>query len=254
MNHVYKADDWQTYSTDPHWNSGAGPEPDEFEIEVVDQALAALVEADALPHKVYDKDRMLAHRTAVREQFDIPWTGVSPRMQRLIYAINAIAQPRVMVGVGIFCGFTFASNTGAAIGPGACYRAERLIGIEIDAKEADRARRNLATIDEYGQSDIIATDGAPWLRDFNGIIDLLYLDVTDSERKSKSIYFDMLEGSLHSLHGTSLVLAHNSVSSASDLAKYLNYVRDPLNFRESFNMFIDSQGLEVSAGYLGNQA
>ena len=253
MTHVYKADDWRTYSTDPHWNSRAKLEPDQLEIEVVEQALAALVEAAVLPHKAYDKDKMLAHRAAVRDNFDIPWTGVSPRMQRLVYAINAISQPRVMVGVGIFCGFTFASNAGAAIGPGACYKAQHLIGIDINVKETKRARRNLATIDEYKQVDIIAADGIPWLRDFDGIIDLLYLDVTEYEGKSKSIYFDMLEASLHSLHGNSLVLAHNSVDSASSLVKYLNYVRNPLKFRKSFNMFIDGQGLEVSAGYLGNQ-
>ena len=76
-------------------------EPIEREIEVVDEALEALVEANILPHKRYDKDRMFTHRTAVRENFEIPWTGITPRMEHLLYAINAIAQPQTVVAVGI---------------------------------------------------------------------------------------------------------------------------------------------------------
>jgi hypothetical protein len=43
-----------------------------------------------------------------------------------------------------------------------------------------------------------------------------------------------------------LVLAHNSVNLAHNIADYLEYVRDPANFRESMNVVIDDQGLEVS--------
>jgi hypothetical protein len=42
------------------------------------------------------------------------------------------------------------------------------------------------------------------------------------------------------------VLAHNSVNDARGLADYLRYVRDPAHFRESVNMVVDDQGLEVS--------
>jgi hypothetical protein len=69
-------------------------------IAAVDAGLAALVEAGVLPHAEYDHARLLAHRAAVAEQFEIPWTAISHRMQRLLYAINAIRQPRVMAAVG----------------------------------------------------------------------------------------------------------------------------------------------------------
>ena len=70
-------------------------EPVEREIEVVGGALAALVEAGVLPHSDYDDQKFLAHREAVRETFEIPWTAITHRMQRLLYAINAIRRPRV---------------------------------------------------------------------------------------------------------------------------------------------------------------
>ena len=254
MTRVYQADGWPQYVMnwyDPHRRL----EPLAREIQVVGEALAVLVQAGVLPHSRYDVAKMLAHRAAVREKFDIPWTAISPRMQRLLYAINAIVQPRVMVAVGIFCGNTFISNAGAAIGPGACYKAQRLVGLEIRSQEADRARRNVAALTgdgdqvptgESGVVDILAADGIPWLREFDSTIDLLYLDADGPRGKGKSIYLDLLHVALHALRPESLVLAHNSVNDARTLADYLAYVRAPANFRESVNMVVDDQGLEVS--------
>ena len=247
MARVYEAEDFRRYAMD-----FARPfeplEPLDREVEVVDEALSALVEAGILPHDSYEADKLLALRAAVRETFDIPWTAISPRMQRLLYAINAIARPRVMVAVGVFCGNTFISNAGAAVGPGACYDAQRLVGLEIRPEEADRARRNVATIDPERRAEIIAADGIPWLGEFDGTIDLLYLDADGGKtHKGKSIYLDLVRAAEHALRPGSLVLAHNSVNSARDLADYLEHVRDGSHFRESVNVIVDNQGLEVSA-------
>lgn len=245
---VHETPGWQHYVMrwhDPHREL----EPLDREVEVIDEALDALASAGALPHTTYDKGRMLAHRRAVRERFDIPWTAISPRMQRLLYAINAIAQPQVMVAVGIFCGNTFISNAGATIGPGACYQANRVIGIEIRPREAERARRNVATVhtnhDSGTVAEIVAADGIQWLRDTSETIDLLYLDA-DGPHGTKSIYLELLHAGLHALRPGGLALAHNSVNAAHSLADYLAYVRDPTHFCESVNVVVDDQGLEVS--------
>jgi predicted O-methyltransferase YrrM len=225
MSRAYEAKGWQQYVMrwhDPHRQL----EPLEREEAVIDGALATLVQAGILPHSRYDGDKMLAHRAAVHKHFDIPWTAISPRMQRLLYAINAIAQPQVMVAVGIFCGNTFISNAGAAVGPGACYRAKRLVGLEICPREADRARRNAATIDPEGQAEIIAADGP--------------------RGTGKSIYLDLLQAALHALRPGSLILAHNSVNAAHTMTDYMAYVRDPNRLSASVNMIVDDQGLQVS--------
>ncbi len=245
MARVHEAEDarrHQMNQREPH----VRVEPIEREIEVVDAALSALVEAGILPHASYDNEKFLAHREAVRDNFEIPWTAITHRMQRLLYAINAIRRPRVVVAVGVFCGNTFISNAGAACGPGACYEAERLVGIEIVPEEAERARRNVARIDPEGRAEIVAADGVPWLRDFGGAIDLLYVDADGAGGKGKAIYRELLEAGTHALEPGGLVLAHNSVNSAADLADYLAFVRDPANFRESVNVIVDDQGLEVS--------
>lgn len=241
----FRTPDWSTYLMD-YANPHRELEPEEREIAVVQEALEALQEAGALPHTRYDHDLMLAHRRAAAESFEIPWTAISPRMGRLLYAINAILQPSNMIAAGVFCGYTFISNAGAAVGPGACYRAKNLIGIEIDPAEAARAERNVRRIDPTGTARIVAADAVPFVADFPEPVNLLYLDADGDSTSGKGIYLDILEGCHADMPAGSLVLAHNSVNCADQLRDYLAFVRDPAHFRASVNVIFDPEGLEVS--------
>lgn len=245
MIRTYQTDDWDRLLMDyvhPHIEL----ETPASEIAVVGAALDVLREAGILPHTDYDHDCMLAHRKAVSDLFEIPWTAISPRMQRLIYAINAIKQPANMVAAGIFCGNTFISNAGAGVGPGACYTARNLIGIEIKPEEAERAERNVRRIDPTGVARIIAADAVDVVAKFPEQIDLLYLDADGDEVSGKGIYLNILEAAYDKMPEWSIVLAHNSVNCANRLAGYLAYVRDPANFRASVNVIFDVEGLEVT--------
>ncbi len=245
MDRTFRADDWDTYkmnTREPHREL----EPLKAEIAVVGEALEALCEAGVLPHTHYDLGLMLAHRAAVRDLFEIPWTAITPRMQRLLYAINAIRRPRNMIAAGVFCGNTFISNAGAAVGPGACYSANELIGVEIKPDEAERAERNMRRIDTTGLARVVAADAVDVVREFDGPIDLLYLDADGAGGSGKGIYLDILEAGYDRIPPGGLVLAHNSVNSAERLADYLAYVRDPTRFATSVNVILDPEGLEVS--------
>ncbi len=241
----FRTEDWADYRMDyahPHREI----EPLEREIAVVQKALEALHEASALPHTRYDHDLMLAHRRAAAELFEIPWTAISPRMGRLLYAVNAIARPENMIAAGVFCGFTFISNAGAAVGPGACYQAKNLIGIEIDPDSAALAERNVRRIDPTGAARIVAADAVPFVADFPDPVNLLYLDADGDSTTGKGVYLDILEGCYDDMPPGSLVLAHNSVNCAGMLRRYLAFVRDPAHFRASVNVIFDPEGLEVS--------
>jgi predicted O-methyltransferase YrrM len=245
MSLTYRAGDWDTYRMNysaPHLDI----EPAEREIAVTAGALEALREAGALPHTEYNHEKFFAHRQAVREAFDIPWTAITPRMQRLLYAINAIVHPRNMIAAGVFCGNTFISNAGAAVGPGACYTAEALVGVEIKPEEAERAELNVRLIDPTGVARVVAADAVDLVAAFPHPIDLLYLDADGDRGRGKGIYLEITEAGLDRLHPGSLVLAHNSVNCAGALADYLAFVRDPANMRASVNVIIDGEGLEVS--------
>lgn len=245
MSQTYRVPDWDTLKMD-FGNPHRKLEPLEREIEVVAGALEALSEAGILPHSSYDHDKFLAHRRAVAENFEIPWTAITPRVQRLLYAINAITQPANVIAAGIFCGNTFISNAGAAVGPGAVYTATNLIGVEIKPEEAERAERNVRKIDRTGVARIVAADAVEVVRDFEGPIDLLYLDADGAGGRGKGVYLDILEAGLDKLHQGSVVLAHNSVNAAERLQYYLAFVRDTANMSASVNVILDAEGLEVS--------
>jgi len=243
--HTFETHDAKSYKMtyrEPHRQL----EPPEREIAVVHDALAALHHAGALPHTRYDHHKMLAHRKAVADLFDIPWTAITPRMQRLLYALNAIAQPQTLIAAGVFCGNTFISNAGAAVGPGACYTATQLLGVEIKPDEAQRAERNVRRIDPTGVARVVAADAVDTCRDFPDPIHLLYLDADGTKETGKGIYLTILQAALDRMPPGALVLAHNSANCAERLTHYLAFVRDPAHFRESVNVIFDPEGLEVS--------
>jgi predicted O-methyltransferase YrrM len=241
----YRSDDCHEYQMD-YSNPHKELEPLENEIAIVDDALAVLRDAGIIPHTRYDGDKLLAHRRAVTELFEIPWTAISPRMQRLLYAVNAIVQPPNMIAAGIFCGNTFISNAGAGVGPGACYTARNLIGVEIIPEEAERAERNVRLIDPTGIARIVADDAVDVVSEFAEQIGVLYLDADGTDGRGKGIYLDILEACYDKLPPGGVVLAHNSVNAAERLTHYLSFVRDPARMAASVNVVFDPEGLEVS--------
>ncbi|HGJ65130.1 TPA: hypothetical protein ENS27_07040 [bacterium] len=245
MAQIYQSNDWNEYRMvmqDPH----KVLESLENEIKVVGEALDVLLNEGIIPHTNYDNDKLLAHRKAVAELFEIPWTAITHRMQRLIYAINAIKQPKNMIAAGVFCGNTFISNAGAGVGPGAVYTAENLIGVEIKPQEAERAERNVRKIDPTGVARIIAEDAVDTVSNFDGEINLLYLDADGDRGRGKGIYLEILQSAYDKMPKGSVVLAHNSVNSGERLEKYLSFVRDKANMSGSVNVIFDPEGLEVS--------
>lgn len=241
----YRSDTWdkcRMHYSEPHREL----EPLEKEIGVVGEALEVLHEAGVLAHTRYDHERMLAHRRAVEEHFEIPWTAITPRMQRLLYAINAIAQPENMIAAGVFCGNTFISNAGAAVGPGACYTARNLIGVEVREEQAARAERNVRRIDYTGVARVLGADAVEVVGEFAEPINLLYVDADGYSRSGKGIYLEILEAAYPHMPAGALALAHNSLNGGPAVEPYLEFVRDERNFRASVNVILDIEGLEVS--------
>lgn len=246
MIETYRADGWESYKMDTR-NPHRELEPLEKEIAVVDEALGVLRDCGILPHTHYDRERFAAHRKAVAEKFEIPWTAITPRMQRLLYAINAILQPHNLIAAGVFCGNTFISNAGAAVGPGASYSARELIGVEIKPEEAERAERNVRRLDPTGVARVIAADAVEVAAEYAHPIDLLYLDADGDRGRGKGIYLEILEAAYPKMPTGAVALAHNSVNCANKLGDYFAFVRESGKMTSSVNVILDPEGLEVSA-------
>jgi predicted O-methyltransferase YrrM len=242
---TFQSSDWQDYTMD-YANPHEILEPLEAEIAVVDEALAMLVAEGILPHATYDHDLFLAYRQAVIDNVEIPWTAITPRMQRLLYAISAIHQPEQMLAAGVFCGNTFLSNAGAAVGPGAAYEAKVCIGVEIDPERAALAESNVRKIDPTGTAIAIAADAIDVAANWTSPIDLMYLDADGTAETGKGVYLTILQAGWDKMPEGAIVLAHNSVNAADRLTNYLEFVRDEDNCA-SVNVIFDGEGLEVSA-------
>jgi predicted O-methyltransferase YrrM len=245
----YYANDWEKHKMDRKTKPFYKFEDDKNEVGEINKALSFLVEQKFLLHGKYDKALFNLHRKEVKSNFIIPWTGISNRMHRLIYSINAIKQPKNTVAVGIFCGYTFICNAGASIGKGSCYKAEKIIGIEIDEELAQNARKNISKIDKDKLVKIVAVDGIEWFKTYKNKIDLLYIDAT-GEAGNKSLYLQILKSAYHLLDKNSIVLAHNSVNGGEYLKEYLEFVRNKKYFKKSANLIIDEAGLELTLGKL----
>jgi hypothetical protein len=254
----YYASDWQRHIMGPSSGQGAFVqfEDEQHEIAAIDGALRTLVRAQMLPHSNYDHQAYSKFCASVESNFDIPWTGISPRMRRMIYAINAIRRPPSVVCAGIFCGYTFICNAGASIGEGACYRSDHLVGIEILEKEAVRAAKNLERFATDAGKNVVCAEAADWLATKCRIkIDLLYIDAKAIEFDPalqprtpiapQSEYAKIIQASIPHLNPGALVLAHNSVNASNAIQDFLQLVRSN-RFRASMNLIIDDAGLEVS--------
>ena len=87
MSRCHEAPDWRQYTMD-YYRPHRELEPVAKEVAVVASALRVLHECEILPNTEYDHDKMLAHRQRVRDAFEIPWTAISPRVQRLLYRVQ----------------------------------------------------------------------------------------------------------------------------------------------------------------------
>jgi precorrin-6B methylase 2 len=221
-------------------------EPFRRETEIVNGALRFLVKNNILADAEYSSTKYLAHRQAVESIFCIPWTAISPRARHFVYAVNAIHRPLRMVAAGIHCGNTFISNAGAAVGPGKCYDAIQLVGIELRPDLAELADRNVRNLDPGTATNIVGGDAVRYLSEMKDTIDLLYIDVEDNETRDKSLYYEVVTAAFPKLRPRGLVLAHNSVNHAAELVDFLQFVRDGIRFQESVNVILDNQGMEVS--------
>jgi len=91
---------------------------------------------------------------------------------------------------------------------------------------------------------VVAADAIEAVRDFPEPIDLLYLDPDGGEEKS--VYLEVVRAGYEKLRPGALVVAHNSLNGGPQMIPYLEFVRDTAHFRESVNVMVDPEGLEVS--------
>jgi predicted O-methyltransferase YrrM len=195
----------------------------------------------------FDNGNFDRFRSEVKDNFDIPGTSITPVMERLLYMLSYLKQPRRAIGLGTYCGYALIWAVGAGCGQQNVYTPEKVYGIDIDEHVTERARRNFANIANTEHVELIAEEALQAVERIEGPFDYVYLDV-ESKEFGKRMYFDLIKLIYKKVQKGGWVLAHDTVAPpfATELEDYLTYVKSVEKFKESISFDIDPYGLELS--------
>lgn len=216
---------------------------------VVDAALDLLRESELVPRSAsYDKDACEAHRRDLKAGFHGSWTSLSPTMERLFYMLTSVRRPMHLLELGSFWGYTLAWFAGPCVGGHRAYRAERIVGVDIDAEATARARENFAKLPNSGEVELLAEDARTAIERLPGTFDFVYIEAKADDGEGEGLYLPLLEQIYDRLPRGAWVMAHDNLdwTFAEEMSVYLPYVRDGSRFRESISFEIDECGVELS--------
>jgi len=218
------------------------------EIEIVDSILEFLKINELISrNQTYNKEQFSRLRKEIHDKFEIPWTSITPVMERLLFMLSSVKEPESMFAAGIFCGNTFIWNSAPVMLRSDSERLIRMIGVDIDKQAIDLAKKNFNSLSLENTVDLYCEDALVTAEKIDHELDYVYLDADDKE-KGKKIYLDILKILYPKLKKGGWVLAHdsNQWSFRPDFAIYKSYVRDKQNFQESISFDVDPYGLELS--------
>lgn len=235
----------EVYYRDFHFLYYLGQYADE---EIVDSALDILKKHNIVSQDAgYSKEAYMNLRKEVKERFYYPDTAFFPATERLLYMLSSVKRPEKIIGIGVFCGYTFVWSIGASCSAGKVYTAKKAYGVDIDKASIGIAVDNFKKLTQVEHVELIAEDGYTVTENNTEELDYIYLDA-DAKDIGKAIYLPLLKNLYRKLKKGGWVLAHDTTLPAfqGQLKQYLDFVRDKRNFSESVAFDIDIFGMELS--------
>jgi predicted O-methyltransferase YrrM len=217
-------------------------------VENVDSILEFLKTKELISReKTYDKEQFSRLRKEIKGKFEVPWTSITPVMERLLFMLSSVRQPKSLFAAGIFCGNTLIWNTAPVMLRGVSDRLIRMSGVDIDKQAIDLAKKNFNSLSFINTVELVCEDALLSAEKIDHELDYVYLDA-DCKERGKKIYLDILKILYSKIKKNGWVLAHDTTEWCfeSDFKDYKSFVRDKTNFQESVSFDIDPFGLELS--------
>ncbi len=204
--------------------------------ETVDDILNMLKEK-GLVEKNADFNRVafrkLSHKIIYK--FIVPWLSFTPVMERLLYMLTYVKQPKNVMAIGISSGYTLAWIVSA------CDLSRTTIyGVEKDGLMLSIAKDNFRRY-KMEQIELHCGDGLEYLNKFpDEIFDMIFIDT----RKN----IEILKTAEKKLTKNGWLLQHNAsdIHMAREMKQFLEFVRDEKHFSHSILFDVDIRGLELS--------
>lgn len=191
-----------------------------------------------------------SHFGSFRKQFGASfqgsWTTITPMMERILYMLPVVRQPKTMIEIGSFWGGTLAWFAGSAIGNDPMVSVDEIIGVEIENDMHTAAIKNFSMLAGTEPMKLICADGMDFLADYSRPIDMLYLEA--KSRSEQQHYIQFVEAAYQNLSPGAWVIAHDTTRflTRNKMTSYLEFVRDKRKFAHSISFDIDNFGLELS--------
>lgn len=250
------------------WHFGRRLGRTALEVQIVDDALALLKDLGLAGEEAdYDRDAVEPHRALLHESFEGTWTTLSPTMERLMYMLTSVKRPAHLMELGCFWGYTLGWFAGPCVGPHRAYEPDRIVGIDVDAKMVAKAQENFAVLPNTERLELVAEDARTALDRIDGPFDFVYLEakyenrqIAEAEAAAEEtgeidplgpvsgLYLILLKQIYDRLPNGAWVMAHDNLdwTATSQMAPYLDFVRDGAHFSESICFDIDDCGIELS--------
>jgi len=218
------------------------------EIETVD-SIAEFLKIKDLVHsdRSYNKELFLKLRKEVKTKFNVPWTSISPVMERLLFMLSSFKKPKYIFAAGIFCGNTLIWNAAPGLMESSDNPDTKILAVDIDKKAIELAENNFNSLDFNAGVNLVCEDALIAAEKIDHKLDYVYLDA-DCKERGKKIYLDILKILYPKIKKNGWVLAHDTTEWCfqEDFIKYKTFVRNKNNFTESVSFDIDPYGLELS--------
>jgi predicted O-methyltransferase YrrM len=160
---------------------------------------------------------------------------VTPDAGRLLYALVRAARPATVVEFGMSLGIS-AIHLAAAVRDNG---SGRVITTELSAAKVSAAKKTFADVGLDDLIEVLEGDALRTLKDLDGPVDFVLLDGW------KELYVPVLDLLEPRLAPGTLVVADNT--SMTELAPYLEYVREPANGYVSVSFPArDADSMEIS--------
>lgn len=219
----------------------------ELEECFVDELTNYLVKKNVIDSKsTYNKNSFLEFRKEVKSSFSGTWTSISPVMERVIYMLTSIKQPKNILELGSFWGNTLAWFAGPCIGKSQQYQADSIIGVDIDKNMCEKAVINFSKIANTEKLKIVNGNALDYVSSLDTKIDFLYLEAKTDEQTD--LYLKLLKLIENKLSDNVWIIAHDiyDKDQMHDFDEYLEYVRNSENFKQSISLDVDSCGMELT--------
>ena len=187
---------------------------------LLDRLYAAAADDEPVIARMIERERAAPapltsqERTALTENAYLP---VEPESGDLLYSLVRAARPATVVEFGTSFGISTIYLAAAVRDNG----SGLLVGTELSADKASRARANLAEAGLADVAEILQGDALDRLAGLPGPVGFVLLDGW------KDLYLPVLRLLEPAMAPGALVFADDTVRFAGQLAGYLGYVRDP---------------------------